>query len=273
METLDNRERPFETRKARQRWPPASLAATRFHAAEPVRAADSNTMLGCSGTAIRGWLATSRRAAAACTSACTVDPSVYGGRFFVVPQEIVLADIRNLIRAARSTRAPFGDPDFLNGPRHSLGIVRALHHEFPDLTFDFTAKVEHILKHAGLMPELAELGCVSRSRPSSRSAIPCSPTWKKGTPARTCSGRWRFSAQPASRCGRRWFRSRLGRRSTITSMCWTLWRQRGSSTRWTRCITRFACWSRRQRTAIAAGDPSRLDRTGPGHAHLSLDAS
>lgn len=86
-------------------------------------------------------------------------PSVYGGRFFVVPQEIVLADIRNLVRAG-AEHITFGDPDFLNGPKHSLGIVRALHHEFPDLTFDFTAKVEHILKHAGLMPELTELGCV-----------------------------------------------------------------------------------------------------------------
>lgn len=86
-------------------------------------------------------------------------PSVYGGRFFVVPQEMVLADIRNLVRAG-AEHITFGDPDFLNGPRHSLAIVRALHHEFPDLTFDFTAKVEHILKHAGLMPELAELGCV-----------------------------------------------------------------------------------------------------------------
>lgn len=86
-------------------------------------------------------------------------PSVYGGRFFVVPQEIVLADIRILVRAG-AEHVTFGDPDFLNGPKHSLGIVRVLHHEFPDLTFDFTAKVEHILKHAGLMPELAELGCV-----------------------------------------------------------------------------------------------------------------
>jgi hypothetical protein len=32
--------------------------------------------------------------------------------------------------------------------------------EFPDLTFDFTAKVEHILKQRSLMPEFARLGCL-----------------------------------------------------------------------------------------------------------------
>jgi radical SAM superfamily enzyme YgiQ (UPF0313 family) len=86
-------------------------------------------------------------------------PPVYGGRFFVVPREIVLADIRNLIRAG-ATHITFGDPDFLNGPGHSLRVVRAMHEEFPELTFDFTAKVEHLLKHRAVLPKLARLGCV-----------------------------------------------------------------------------------------------------------------
>jgi len=41
----------------------------------------------------------------------------------------------------------FGDPDFLNGPGHASKLVRALHAEFPALTYDFTAKVEHIVRH------------------------------------------------------------------------------------------------------------------------------
>ena len=85
-------------------------------------------------------------------------PPVYGGRFFVVPQEIVLADIRQLVGAG-ATHITFGDPDFLNGPGHSLAVVRAMHAEFPALTFDFTAKVEHILERADLFPELRALGC------------------------------------------------------------------------------------------------------------------
>jgi radical SAM superfamily enzyme YgiQ (UPF0313 family) len=86
-------------------------------------------------------------------------PPVYGGRFFVVPTEIVLEDIRRLVRAGAS-HITFGDPDFLNGPGHSLAIVRAMHQEFPALTFDFTAKVEHILERRVIFPELAALGCV-----------------------------------------------------------------------------------------------------------------
>jgi radical SAM superfamily enzyme YgiQ (UPF0313 family) len=85
-------------------------------------------------------------------------PPVYGGRFFVVPQEIVLADIRQLVGAG-ATHITFGDPDFLNGPGHSLAAVRAMHAEFPSLTFDFTAKVEHIIERVELFPELRALGC------------------------------------------------------------------------------------------------------------------
>jgi radical SAM superfamily enzyme YgiQ (UPF0313 family) len=85
-------------------------------------------------------------------------PPVYGGRFFVVPQEIVLADIRQLVGAG-ATHITFGDPDFLNGPGHSLAVVRAMHAEFPSLTFDFTAKVEHVIEREELFPELRRLGC------------------------------------------------------------------------------------------------------------------
>lgn len=86
-------------------------------------------------------------------------PPVYGGKFFVVPKETVLGDIGSLVKAG-ARHITFGDPDFLNGPGHSLAIVRAMHLEFPKLTFDFTAKVEHILKHRQLFPELASLGCL-----------------------------------------------------------------------------------------------------------------
>jgi radical SAM superfamily enzyme YgiQ (UPF0313 family) len=86
-------------------------------------------------------------------------PPVYGGRFFVVPLEVVLADVRQLVEAG-ATHVTFGDPDFLNGPRHALAVARALHAEFPAVTFDVTAKVEHLLRHREVLPELAALGCL-----------------------------------------------------------------------------------------------------------------
>jgi radical SAM superfamily enzyme YgiQ (UPF0313 family) len=86
-------------------------------------------------------------------------PSVYDGRFVVVPRETVLEDVRRMVRLG-AAHVTFGDPDFLNGPGHSLRIVRQMRVEFPHLTFDVTAKVEHLLKHRSLLPELAALGCV-----------------------------------------------------------------------------------------------------------------
>src|SRR5919201_5821258 len=53
-------------------------------------------------------------------------PPVYGRRFFVVPREVVLADVRQQVGAG-ATHVTFGDPDFLNGPRHALAVARALH--------------------------------------------------------------------------------------------------------------------------------------------------
>ena len=106
---------------------------------------------------LAGYVEASRGCLHHCTH-CPI-PSVYDGRFFVVPEQIVLEDIRGLV-AAGARHITFGDPDFLNGPGHSLRIARAMHQEFPNLTFDFTAKVEHILKHRELIPELAQAGCI-----------------------------------------------------------------------------------------------------------------
>jgi hypothetical protein len=39
-------------------------------------------------------------------------------------------------------------------------VARALHAEWPDVTFDFTAKIEHLLRHQAHLPELRALGCV-----------------------------------------------------------------------------------------------------------------
>jgi radical SAM superfamily enzyme YgiQ (UPF0313 family) len=86
-------------------------------------------------------------------------PPVYGGRFFAVPQEVILEDLRRLVQLG-AEHITFGDPDFLNGPTHALRVTRAMHAEFPTLTFDFTTKIEHILKHRELFPEFARLGCL-----------------------------------------------------------------------------------------------------------------
>ena len=106
---------------------------------------------------IAGYAEASRGCLHLCTH-CPIPP-VYGGRFFTLPQEIVLQDIRQQVKSG-ATHISFGDPDFLNGPKHSLRVVRAMHEEFPALTFDFVAKVEHLLTRGEDLPEFAAAGCL-----------------------------------------------------------------------------------------------------------------
>ncbi len=89
---------------------------------------------------------------------CPVVP-VYQGQFRVVQREIVLEDIR--AQAAQgATHVTFGDPDFFNGPAHSIRIVEALHAQFPAITYDATIKIEHLLAHRDLLPVLRFTGCI-----------------------------------------------------------------------------------------------------------------
>jgi radical SAM superfamily enzyme YgiQ (UPF0313 family) len=86
-------------------------------------------------------------------------PAVYDGRIRVVQAETVLRDVERLA-AMGARHITFGDPDFLNGWRHSLAIVRALHERRPELTFDCTTKVEHVLERPGVWEEMAASGCL-----------------------------------------------------------------------------------------------------------------
>jgi radical SAM superfamily enzyme YgiQ (UPF0313 family) len=89
---------------------------------------------------------------------CPVVP-VYQGKFRIVPRDVVMQDIRQQVREG-ATHISFGDPDFLNGPTHGLRLARALHEEFPHVTFDATIKIQHLIDHAELLPELRRSGCL-----------------------------------------------------------------------------------------------------------------
>jgi radical SAM superfamily enzyme YgiQ (UPF0313 family) len=86
-------------------------------------------------------------------------PVVYDGRTRVVAEEMILADVAQQVRAG-ARHVTFGDPDLLNRPQHARRVVAALHQAFPDVTFDCTVKVEHVLRHADVWPELAARGCL-----------------------------------------------------------------------------------------------------------------
>ena len=106
---------------------------------------------------IVGYTETSRGCKHKCRH-CPIVP-VYHGRFRVIPQDLVLADIRQQIGKG-AQHISFGDPDFFNGPGHATDILVKFRNEFPKITFDATIKIEHILKHKDLLPMLKEAGCL-----------------------------------------------------------------------------------------------------------------
>ena len=109
-----------------------------------------------------GWPATWKRATAAPTGAVTV-PSRWSTT--AAPawwrEDAVVADVAQLVDAG-ARHITFGDPDFLNGPHHAVRVVAAVHGAFPDMTFDITTKVEHVLRHRDLWPALARSGSALR---------------------------------------------------------------------------------------------------------------
>lgn len=85
-------------------------------------------------------------------------PVIYGGRTRTVELAALLSDIDRLVELGAG-HLHFADPDFLNRPAHSLAVVRALHDRHPQLSYDATVKVSHVLRHRALWPELAATGC------------------------------------------------------------------------------------------------------------------
>jgi radical SAM superfamily enzyme YgiQ (UPF0313 family) len=86
-------------------------------------------------------------------------PPAYDGTFYAIPADDVLRDIDAVVtRGAR--HITFADPDFLNGPGHALRIARAMAARHPGLTFDYTAKIEHLLRLDDAVAELHHLGNV-----------------------------------------------------------------------------------------------------------------
>jgi radical SAM superfamily enzyme YgiQ (UPF0313 family) len=84
-------------------------------------------------------------------------PAAYEGRFYAHAVDHVISDIDTAV-ALGARHITFADADFLNGPTHALRVARALHEHHPRVTFDYTAKVEHLLRHADVVDELQSLG-------------------------------------------------------------------------------------------------------------------
>ena len=84
-------------------------------------------------------------------------PAVYDGRYRIVGGDVVLSDIDAQVELG-ARHITWGDPDFLNGPRHAMALLEEAHRRHPDVTHDLTIKVEHLVAHDDLLPRLAAAG-------------------------------------------------------------------------------------------------------------------
>ena len=123
----------------------------------PALARYAHLLIGENETRVVGFAEGSRGCKHLCRH-CPVVP-VYQGKFRILPVDVVMQDIRQQV-ALGAQHISFGDPDFLNGPTHAQKLIRALHAEFPQVTYDATIKIQHLLAHAELLPLLKETGCL-----------------------------------------------------------------------------------------------------------------
>lgn len=110
---------------------------------------------GCKKVA--GYTETTRGCKHLCRH-CPIVP-VYNGQFRVVPFDVVIDDIEQQMEAGAG-HITFGDPDFFNGPGHTIPIVEKFHQHWAFATYDVTIKIEHLLKYARWLPVLRDTGCL-----------------------------------------------------------------------------------------------------------------
>jgi hopanoid C-3 methylase len=104
---------------------------------------------------LMGNVETARGCRFACTY-CSVFAS-NNKKVTVFDADITHQDIVQLVYFG-ATHICFTDAEFLNAPSNALEVVRRMHREFPDLTFDFTTRADLIAENPARIEELVSLG-------------------------------------------------------------------------------------------------------------------
>ncbi len=103
--------------------------------------------------ALVGGLETSRGCIHKCTY-CSVF-AAYDTKVVKVDEEFIVSDIEQMLEQGME-HLTFMDADFFNAKRRNVELIQHLHKKFPDLTFDFTTRVDFILELEELIPVLSE---------------------------------------------------------------------------------------------------------------------
>ena len=89
---------------------------------------------------------------------CPIVP-IYKGQFRVIPVEVVIEDVRRQVDRGVQ-HITFGDPDFFNGIGHAIRVIESIADNFPDLTYDVTIKIQHLLQHSDQLTRLRDTRCL-----------------------------------------------------------------------------------------------------------------
>ncbi|WP_317910613.1 arsinothricin biosynthesis radical SAM protein ArsL [Klebsiella michiganensis] len=82
--------------------------------------------------------------------------AAYDGRVIKIPAEVITEDVRNLV-AAGMTHLTFIDADWFSTRHYGIEILTELHKQHPELTFDITTRVDHIIENESRMDQLRGL--------------------------------------------------------------------------------------------------------------------
>lgn len=104
-------------------------------------------------SAVVGGLETSRGCIHKCTY-CSVF-AAYDTKVVKVDEQYIIDDIEQMV-AQGMDHLTFMDADFFNAKRRNVELIQTLHEKFPQLTFDFTTRVDFILDLEDLIPVLSE---------------------------------------------------------------------------------------------------------------------
>ena len=107
------------------------------------------------GSHLAGYVESTRGCAHRCTH-CPLTP-IYEGRLRLNGAETVLADIEQQV-AAGAEHKTLGGPAFINAPDLAMHLLRSASKAHPGITFDATIKVEHLIEHQDVLPEMTTLG-------------------------------------------------------------------------------------------------------------------
>ncbi|MGV2929430.1 RCCLKC-tail radical SAM protein, partial [Macrococcus capreoli] len=82
--------------------------------------------------------------------------AAYDGKVIMINEDVIIEDVKNMVEQGMS-HLTFTDADFFNSKIHGVKLLRKLHTLFPELTYDFTTRIDHILENKDKIKEMKEL--------------------------------------------------------------------------------------------------------------------